>query len=64
MEQAGALMSTAFDANVTLAGDNPSAGLQSNTFNNTITVNGAQDPEAWAADFVRGLNRQARAAMG
>lgn len=64
MEQAGALMSTAFDANIMLAGDNPSAGLQNNTFNNTITVNGAENPEAWAGEFVRALNRQANMAMG
>ncbi len=34
----------------------------SNTFNNTITVNGAQDPEAWAQGFVRTLKREARMA--
>lgn len=36
----------------------------SNTFNNTITVNGAQDPEAWTRGFVRTLNRQAIMANG
>ena len=34
----------------------------SNTFNNTITVNGAQDPEAWTQGFVRTLKREARMA--
>lgn len=36
----------------------------SNTFNNTITVNGAEDPEAWTRGFVRTLNRQAIMANG
>lgn len=64
MQKAGEMMTTAFDANVNLVGDAPMSGVQSNTFNNTITVNGAQDPEAWTRGFVRTLNRQARAAMG
>ena len=39
-------------------------GINSTTFNNTITVNGAEDPEAWTRGFVRTLQREARMAYG
>ena len=42
-----------------ILGDAAGSG-PSNVFNITMTVNGAEDPEAWAADFARGLKRQAR----
>ena len=40
----------------------PVTNETSNTFNNNITVNGAQDPEAWTEGFVRTLKREARMA--
>ena len=62
LDKVEGLFANRFDYNLALAGDNPSLGLKSNIFNNTITVNGATDPEAWAEGFVRTLNRQARMA--
>ena len=60
LDKVEGLFANRFDYNLALAGDNPSMGLKNNIFNNTITVNGATDPEAWAEGFVRTLNRQAR----
>lgn len=62
LDKVEGLFANRFDYNLALAGDNPSMGLKNNIFNNTITVNGATDPEAWAEGFVRTLNRQARMA--
>lgn len=62
LDKVEGLFANRFDYNLALAGDNPSVGLKNNIFNNTITVNGATDPEAWAEGFVRTLNRQARMA--
>ena len=62
LDKVEGLFGNRFDYNLALAGDNPSVGLKNNIFNNTITVNGATDPEAWAEGFVRTLNRQARMA--
>lgn len=62
LDKVEGLFANRFDYNLVLAGDNPSMGLKNNIFNNTITVNGATDPEAWAEGFVRTLNRQARMA--
>ena len=62
LDKVEGLFANRFDYSLALAGDNPSMGLKNNIFNNTITVNGATDPEAWAEGFVRTLNRQARMA--
>ena len=62
LDKVEGLFANRFDYNLALAGDNPSMGLKNNIINNTITVNGATDPEAWAEGFVRTLNRQARMA--
>lgn len=62
LDKVEGIFANRFDYNLALAGDNPSMGLKNNIFNNTITVNGATDPEAWAEGFVRTLNRQARMA--
>ena len=62
LDKVEGLFANRFDYNLALAGETPSMGLKNNIFNNTITVNGATDPEAWAEGFVRTLNRQARMA--
>ena len=64
MEQAALMMNSSFDMTLALSGDAPSEGLRPITINNTVTVDGAQDPESWAGEFVRALNRQANMAMG
>jgi hypothetical protein len=39
-------------------------GASSYVFNNNITVDGAQDPEAWTQGFLRTLKREARMTNG
>lgn len=56
-------ISTGFDARLAIAGDVP-MGASSYVFNNNITVDGAQDPEAWTQGFLRTLKREARMTNG
>ena len=56
-------ISTGFDARLAIAGDIP-MGASSYVFNNNITVDGAQDPEAWTQGFLRTLKREARMTNG
>ena len=51
-----------FTPELAFAGDVASAG--SSSIVNTITVNGASDPEMWAQGFIRTLNRQERMLNG
>lgn len=55
-------LSGAIDVSASISGGR--GGINSTTFNNTITVNGAEDPEAWTRGFVRTLQREARMAYG
>lgn len=56
-------ITTGFDARLAIAGDVP-IGAPSYVFNNNITVDGAQDPEAWTQGFLRTLKREARMTNG
>lgn len=56
-------ITTGFDARLAIAGDVP-MGASSYVFNNNITVDGAQDPEAWTQGFLRTLKREARMTNG
>jgi hypothetical protein len=51
-----------FTPELAFAGDVSGAG--SSSIVNTITVNGASDPEMWAQGFIRTLNRQERMLHG
>ena len=51
-----------FSPELAFAGDVSSAG--SSSIVNTITVNGASDPELWTQGFIRTLNRQERMLHG
>ena len=56
-------ITTGFDARLAIAGDVP-MGASSYVFNNNITVDGAQDPEAWTQGFLKTLKREARMTNG